>query len=85
MNIIHPLTNEAHDINSEEGINLLKKYVNTLMKGGSKQSSKSASKPGGNPKGRSGKGKTYNKQTQSRYNPNTYKSKNRYQYYTCFP
>jgi hypothetical protein len=72
MNIIHPLIREAHDINSEEGINLLKKYVNTLMTGGSKRTS---SKPGGKPQGRGGTGKTHGKNTQSRYIPNTYNSK----------
>jgi hypothetical protein len=75
MNIIHPLTNEVYDIHSEEGLNLLKKYVNTLMTGGSKKSKKNSSKPGGNPKGRGGKGKTRGKHTQSKYSSNTHKSR----------
>lgn len=55
MNIIDPISNKEYDLFTDAGKKLLKMYVNQLMTGGSRKSTKR----GGNPKGRGGKGKTY--------------------------
>lgn len=68
MNIIDPISNKEYDLFSDVGKNLLKMYVNQLMTGGggSRKSTR-----GGNPIGRGGKGKTYqrNKNTKSKTKP----------------
>ena len=61
MNIIDPISNKEYDLFSDVGKNLLKMYVKQLMTGGSGKSKK-----GGNPRGRGGTGKTYQRNQNSK-------------------